>query len=80
MWFIHEKIQNHVLLRTHRSRRLPVILIVLQILVEMCLSDACNLINSLINRFNHAGIMYTLIFNYKIAFDLPRDVCYYFMT
>ena len=31
--------------------------------------------NSLINSINHAGIIYTLIFNLKNAFDLPRDVC-----
>ena len=40
-----------------------VILIVLQILVEMRLSGACKLMNSLLNSVNHAGIIYTLIFN-----------------
>ena len=40
-----------------------VILIVLQILVEMCLSGGCKLMNSLLNSINHAGIIYTLILN-----------------
>ena len=40
-----------------------VILIILQILVEMCLVGACKLMNSLLNSINHAGIICTLIFN-----------------
>ena len=44
-------------------RHCHVDLIVLQILDEMCLSGACKLMNSLINSINHAGIIYTLIFN-----------------
>ena len=40
-----------------------VILIILQILVEMCLFGACKLMNSLLNSINHAGIICTLIFN-----------------
>ena len=56
---------------------MPLILITLQILVEMCLSGVTwKLVNSLINSINHARIIYTLIFNVKNAFDLPRDVCY----
>ena len=46
----------------------PVILIILQILVEMCLYGACKLMNSLINNINHAEIIYIMIFNKKICF------------
>ena len=47
---------------------MPVILIILKILVEMCLYGACKLMNSLINNINHAEIIYIMIFNKKICF------------
>ena len=44
----------------------PVIVIVLQIPVEMCLSGACKSMNSILNSINHVGIICSLISNYAL--------------
>ena len=58
-----KKCQNNVLCGNTGVGAVTVILIILQILVEMCLFGACKLMNSLLNSINHAGIICTLIFN-----------------
>ena len=64
VWFIDKKSVKITYFCSNTGvGAVPVILIVLQILVEMYLSGACKLMNSLINSINHAGITDTLIFN-----------------
>ena len=63
MWFNDQKVSKSRTFAVTRVGAVTVILIVLQILVEMCLFGAYKLMNSLLNGINHAGIIYTLIFN-----------------
>ena len=58
MWFNEKKCQIRYFCGNTGVGAVTVILIVLQILVEMC-----KLMNSLLNSINHAGIIYTLISN-----------------